>query len=208
MDLTYEVYTYDIAEAVFAREVLAAGWRHCHALGWDTSARALSPAEDWEEIFIQEGEDKRYGTYRVRECLVYVSLRGGRLEAYAAGPENVVEVVRNEIERLYPRVALASQEVEYGFWHAGRAGRHNRRTRAIEVPTWSTIAFNYAASTRLELDRMMELERADHGGRLSVWYGEPGTGKTFALRALSWAWREWCKFEYILDPERFFADPD
>ena len=29
-------------------------------------------------------------------------------------------------------------------------------------------------------------------GRLIVWRGPPGTGKTWALRALAGAWREWC----------------
>ena len=27
------------------------------------------------------------------------------------------------------------------------------------------------------------------GGRLILWHGEPGTGKTYALRALGWEWR-------------------
>ena len=39
-----------------------------------------------------------------------------------------------------------------------------------------------------------------------MWHGEPGTGKTHALRALSWEWREWCDFEYILDAETFLGD--
>jgi len=38
-----------------------------------------------------------------------------------------------------------------------------------------------------------------------LWHGKPGTGKTFAIRALAWEWREWCQFEYVLDPENLFG---
>lgn len=31
--------------------------------------------------------------------------------------------------------------------------------------------------------------------------------KTTALRALAHAWRGWCQLDYVLDPERLFADP-
>ena len=34
--------------------------------------------------------------------------------------------------------------------------------------------------------------RPAHGGQLVLWHGEAGTGKTFALRALAWEWRDWC----------------
>jgi ATPase family associated with various cellular activities (AAA) len=43
---------------------------------------------------------------------------------------------------------------------------------------------------------------------LILWYGEPGTGKTYGLRALAWQWREWCSFHYVTDPETFFGRPD
>jgi hypothetical protein len=32
-----------------------------------------------------------------------------------------------------------------------------------------------------------------------------GTGKTFALRALAWEWRDWCELHYIVDPDSFFG---
>ncbi len=36
-------------------------------------------------------------------------------------------------------------------------------------------------------------------------HGPPGTGKTTALRALADAWRSWCHFDYVVDPERLFG---
>ena len=43
---------------------------------------------------------------------------------------------------------------------------------------------------------------AGKSGQLILWTGEPGTGKTWAIRALAWEWRAWCKLHYITDPEQ------
>ena len=38
-----------------------------------------------------------------------------------------------------------------------------------------------------------------------LWHGEPGTGKTHALRALGRAWNDWCSTHFITDPEAFLG---
>src|SRR5206468_2489690 len=38
-------------------------------------------------------------------------------------------------------------------------------------------------------------------GRLLLWHGAPGTGKTSAVKALAWEWREWCEGHCVVDPE-------
>ena len=38
-----------------------------------------------------------------------------------------------------------------------------------------------------------------------LWHGAPGTGKTYALRALAHAWRDRCSTHYITDPEAFLG---
>jgi SpoVK/Ycf46/Vps4 family AAA+-type ATPase len=50
--------------------------------------------------------------------------------------------------------------------------------------------------------------RPSHGGQILLWHGQPGTGKTWALRALCREWRDWCSTEYIVDPDNAFGtDP-
>ena len=48
--------------------------------------------------------------------------------------------------------------------------------------------------------------RPAHGGQLLLWHGAVGTGKTFALRALAWEWRDWCQLDYVVDPDTFFGE--
>jgi hypothetical protein len=81
------------------------------------------------------------------------------------------------------------------------------RHRDLQVARWGDVCRNYAPLTAARLDSLMSL-CAPAGGRLLVWHGVPGTGKTHALRALAGAWREWCTFHYVLDPETLLGgDP-
>jgi hypothetical protein len=78
--------------------------------------------------------------------------------------------------------------------------------RPIAVPEWDEISSNYAAETRAQLDAIMRDFRPAHGGQLILWHGQAGTGKTYALRALAWEWREWCQLHYVVDPDTFFGE--
>jgi SpoVK/Ycf46/Vps4 family AAA+-type ATPase len=76
------------------------------------------------------------------------------------------------------------------------------------VPKWKEIDSNYSENTLTGLTRMMNRDYrpdVEANGQLILWHGDPGTGKTYAIRALANAWRDWCDFEYIVDPEKFFG---
>jgi hypothetical protein len=77
--------------------------------------------------------------------------------------------------------------------------------RRLDAVRWSDIVCNYASETRAELAEVMSLRPDGLNGRLMIWHGEPGTGKTNALRALAYEWRKWCRVEYVVDPELFFG---
>ena len=79
-------------------------------------------------------------------------------------------------------------------------------TRRIAVPTWQDVRENYPLTVRERLGSLMtDAFRPAKGGQLLLWHGAPGTGKTFALRALAWEWRSWCDVHYITDPEVLFG---
>ena len=74
------------------------------------------------------------------------------------------------------------------------------------MPVWDEVACNYSGRVTQQLDRLMAADEPSKGGQLILWHGEPGTGKTHALKALVHGWREWCTFEYVTDPELFFGN--
>lgn len=76
--------------------------------------------------------------------------------------------------------------------------------RLIRAPRWDDIEANYALGAREAVDDLMEASEP-RAGRLVIWQGAPGTGKTYALRALARAWRDWCDVNVIVDPEVFFG---
>ena len=110
-----------------------------------------------------------------------------------------------EIEAALPESPVSSDNfVNIGYQFLSELGPHEA-VRRIEAVKWADIEANYAAATRAELACLVAMRPERLNGRLIVWHGEPGTGKTNALRALAHEWREWCRIEYVVDPEIFFA---
>jgi hypothetical protein len=92
--------------------------------------------------------------------------------------------------------APAGGDVGTGGGHGPRSDR-----RSIEALEWKEVERNYPRATRERLEGLMRAFVPGEGGRLLLWHGAPGTGKTSAVRALAWEWREWCEVHCVVDPE-------
>jgi hypothetical protein len=80
-------------------------------------------------------------------------------------------------------------------------------TRTLDAAKWSGVAQNYPTRVRSQLEPFLAPEfRPSSSGQLMLWHGLPGTGKTWALRALGYEWRKWAEMIYIVDPDQFFGD--
>ncbi len=121
----------------------------------------------------------------------------------ADAARDALRMVCDRIECPEPQPA----RVTMAFWCASPRGGGEMRLREVEVTEWAEASDNYAAPLARALDRLAET-REPARGRLIVWRGPPGTGKTWALRALAGAWRDWCGVHYVLDPLALMgADP-
>jgi hypothetical protein len=139
-------------------------------------------------------------------CLAHVTLEHETLYLRLAA-QHVESLAEAEawVRELYLEAASErGQRVAIAFW---AKSEHNRRsTRTLEVPAWRDVQDNYPVRVRTALDSLLDGSfRPSSGGQLILWHGRPGTGKTSALRALAWEWRDWCRVHYVTDPETFFG---
>jgi len=147
-----------------------------------------------------------------------VWLHDGTLCLLDAGNGAVAaEVAGDDAEALVAAIAGVRERVDqpeqrrstlpFRFWSAEPGGGGDVRYRDLDVTTWAAARANYTARVAGALDALMAV-REPRRGRLLIWRGAPGTGKTWALRALADAWRDWCPPHYVLDPHRLMgADP-
>jgi uncharacterized protein DUF5925 len=172
---------------------------------WTTSATEL---RDLGEALLASSSDA--GVQVVFESggiLSTVALYSGGVYASVAAETDVAIEERLALLRqaLPPPDPSSAHEVAVTFWTYSPHGPMPS-WRSIAVPEWSEIRANYSAPARKGLETLMHGFRPAHGGQLVLWHGEAGTGKTFALRALAWEWRDWCSLHYIVDPDSFFGE--
>jgi hypothetical protein len=133
---------------------------------------------------------------------------GGSLHAsICARTDEIAESLVREFESHRVEQTTDMSVVDVTFTYLGSMGA-NRTVRRVDVPRWPEIARNYVAPVRGAVEDLMGLS-ADMGfkGRLLLFHGPPGTGKTTLIRAVASAWRSWCATEFVIDPDELFARP-
>jgi hypothetical protein len=131
--------------------------------------------------------------------------RNGQAEisVSATDPETLAKAVADARARC-PVVEPAADDIHVEFWYADTCRRSIRRR--LDAPLWSDIAGHYAAHTRAKVAELSQMPAPAGGGRLLLWHGPPGTGKTTAIRSLARAWSGWCRTLFIVDPDRFLGE--
>jgi hypothetical protein len=121
---------------------------------------------------------------------------------------------RREVDELIAQVDKIKVDVTQDdtssvrFWHLDPDKGPRSTTRSTTPRRWSDLRRNYPARTRALLDQAMEVSRPTTQGRLVLWRGAPGTGKTSAIRALAHQWSDWCDLHVVTDSEQLFNSPE
>lgn len=105
-----------------------------------------------------------------------------------------------------PPTANADDTVPVSLWANSADRGPQARTRKLNPLIWDEIKNNYHLNTVKQLDILAGITPPVTGGRLILWHGPPGTGKSSAIRMLMRQWLPWCDTSYVVDPESFFGD--
>jgi hypothetical protein len=121
----------------------------------------------------------------------------------------LADEVMGGVRRAVPPPQPTEGKARLTMWTVGNGGAPSRHRRWVDTPSWEAIAPNYPGEVGTALARLAAMpEPPAHGGRLLLWYGEPGTGKTTAIRSLGYEWGSWADIHFVLDPEAFFGSPE
>jgi len=204
LELTHDVEQHGVVGSAFLDRALKAGLKELRNDGWATSAGTLEALG--EPLLRASSEAGESALYERDGSLVQIELWNSHLGVTVASAElgtaeQIVDGLRDQFPLPDPS---ATHEVPITFWaYTPNGARPSFRN--IGVPEWKDIDVNYPAVAREQLGSMMLDFQPSRGGQLILWHGQAGTGKTFALRALAWEWREWCQFHYIVDPDSLFG---
>lgn len=148
-------------------------------------------------VAINDAADVLIGNTMPGSFQVNIAARSlSKLQELMAALRKMIPPIRSDDRNIVP----------VNFWVQAPNGAATYRTRKVVVPTWEDVSANYPSDTRAALPDIMKFDRDIEGGKLLLWYGVPGTGKSYAIRALANEWRGWCETNYIVDPERFFGE--
>ncbi|HEY8406802.1 MAG TPA: DUF5925 domain-containing protein, partial [Gaiellaceae bacterium] len=173
------------------------------AHSWSTDATDLAVFGE-EAVTTARTDEGASALLALEDGWAYLFLRHGRVRVNACATSDTALVRAVDLVRAgIPAAQAEDRRVPVEFWaRAGYGGASYART--IDAPAWSDIETNYPAAARAGIAALVTGPPLE-SGRLLLWHGPPGTGKTHVVRALGWEWREWCDVHYVADPEEFFG---
>lgn len=131
------------------------------------------------------------------------SVRWGDWNLQTAGETaEAASAVLEALSALLPeRPPITDDKVDLTFWmHHPMQGAVSRR-RAVDRQPWPTVASNYPSAVAPALTELCGITEPLAAGRLMLFHGPPGTGKTRFAQTLASEWADWCDVHYIVDAD-------
>lgn len=120
-----------------------------------------------------------------------------------ARTHEVAEAALTEVRSWFPEEETPESSVTVDFWQVSQ--RMFTTSRTIEADAWATVNHHYPPEVEADLASLMANPLENPEGRVILWHGPPGTGKTSAIRTLARQWSDIARFQIVLDPEPVFS---
>lgn len=198
--------THDNPVGFYLREVQGKPLRHIvheklTVNGWSLDVlgefkKVVYASESWE------GQRKNIILRHDTDLISLVELVDGWAEIFTAG--NDAEAVERTSAAVVKQIESGEESamVPVTFWATDPERWPTPFMRKLEAPRWAELSGNYDGNVAKGMERLFALKSCPKE-RLILWHGQPGTGKTHALRALLREWQSWCDGAFITDAERF-----
>ena len=129
-------------------------------------------------------------------------------EIYSSSTEALQETV-DIFEAKFKTDGTAGKEtVRFAFWQKDEDGVASLSNSENSCPALSEIADNYPTALN-EINQLINLADPYKHGKIVLWTGNAGNGKTHLIRGLARSWSEKYKIipEVIIDPESLYDLP-
>lgn len=197
---------YRLYDTLFSELIMKRGYNVEYHQRWETLEPNSAPKAIKVGIVLYQVQNVTAGAliFETRDAIVCVEDSAHNSEITVQVQATTLAVAKSVMDKIKKAIKVApepmSTEISVRFWYLSNNGPKAVH-RNIAAPDWDNIQGNYNKATFDGLNHLMKDFKPTAGGQLVLWHGQPGTGKTYALRALCQAWKEWCSVEYIMDPE-------
>lgn len=204
-----------VSSLVFARFVsLADGWSDATADYWETGV-------EWDEMLRSATEAGFTLVLNIAgraallshatshgDAVLMVEGGWGDLDVSVIGQSTAAaQAMMAAFKALTPRpLANDAETVDVSFWSFDPMSGGVRYKRALDRLPFAQVERNYPLAVRSEMRRLASLSGPMDNGRLLIFHGPPGTGKSRALQTLASEWSTFCDVQYLVDPDMFFRD--